>query len=278
MVVRNLRLAIFMGLLFLADHGFAESVRQPTIAIIIDDMGNSFVTGKKLIDLPYPMTFAFLPGRPFTKTLSSQAYLQGKDILLHEPMQNEAGMALGDGGLTLDMSAFQLKTSFEKSLTAIPHVIGINNHMGSVLTTNWQSMNWLMEEVRKHPIFFVDSRTIGSSIAAQAAENHDIPNLSRDVFLDNEQTYQNVQHQFLKLLRIAREKGTAIAIGHPHRVTLDYLALALPKLDRKGISIATVSALWQIKHPGKIMFADRKKAPENIKLASKQPALNDRVN
>jgi len=147
------------------------------------------------------------------------------------------------------MNERQIKSTLIDSFQDIPHMVGINNHMGSRLTTNPIAMRWVMETIRKHPFFFVDSRTSAKTVAADIASSYRIPNLSRDVFLDHEQTRGFIQKQFKKLIKIAKETGTALAIGHPHKGTVEYLTRALTKLDEKGVSIATVSALWQIRHP-----------------------------
>jgi len=239
--------------IFQASTTVADSIHQPTIAIIIDDMGNQYQNGLDLVRLPYPLTLSFLPGRPYTKKLSTLATQHHKEIMLHSPMENSLGLKLGLGGLRENMSEQEIKSTLTNSFKAIPNMIGINNHMGSKLTTKPIIMKWVMEQVKQHPFYFVDSRTSADSVAAQTAEAFHIPNLSRDVFLDHQQTRKFVQKQFLKLIKIAKEKGSAIAIAHPHKVTVDYLSWALPKLDEKGIRLATVSAIWRIQHPHKIM-------------------------
>jgi polysaccharide deacetylase 2 family uncharacterized protein YibQ len=262
---------VFMLSSLVSPYLLAESIKQPTIAIIIDDMGNQYQNGLDLVLLPYPLTLAFLPSRPHTKALSSLAQQYNKEIMLHSPMENQQGLALGIGGLVETMSEYEIKNILSKSFNALPNMIGVNNHMGSKLTTKPKIMKWVMEEVRQHPFYFVDSRTSSDSIAAQTAEAFDIPNLSRDVFLDHHQTRDFVQNQFLKLIKIARIKGTAIAIAHPHKVTVDYLSWALPKLDEKGVRIATISALWHIQNPYKEMhkpqrnlLAHQKKQPNSL--------------
>ena len=242
----------------------AELRQQPTIAIVIDDMGNSLKNGSRLIDLPYPLTLSFLPERRHTLTLIEKAKSKNKEIMLHSPMQNKLGIKLGEGGLTENMSEMQIKQTLRKSFISVPHMVGLNNHMGSRLTTQPKVMNWVMQTVRQHPFFFLDSRTSANSVAAKLARKHGIPNLSRDIFLDHFQTRKFVQRQFIKLVELAKKKGTAIAIAHPHSVTVDYLSWALTKLDEKGISIASASAIWQIQNPGKSMdniFAARNKTP-----------------
>jgi len=246
-----LKLPALLFLLTFSGILFAEFKQQPTIAIIIDDMGNQYENGADLARLPYPLTLAFLPQRPHTLKLSEMAKKYNKEIMLHSPMENTLGLKLGNGGLLETMSEFEIKSTLEQSFNDIPHMVGLNNHMGSKLTTKPKIMAWVMAKVSEYPFFFVDSRTSSDSVAAQTAEEFNIPNLSRDVFLDHKQTRKFIQKQFLKLIEIAREKGTAVAIAHPHKVTVDYLSWALERLDEKGVSIATASAIWHIQNPGK---------------------------
>jgi uncharacterized protein len=241
----------------------ADSVSQPTIAIIIDDMGNHLKTGRQLINLPYPLTLAFLPHRRNTQELARHAHNANKEIMLHIPMANTLGLDLGAGGLTIGMSKLDLTLTLRKAIRAIPYLQGINNHMGSALTQRREEMQWVMEELYNYPLYFVDSRTIASSVAGNTATKNNIPNLSRDVFLDHVQTRKDVHKQFIRLIKVAREKGTAIAIGHPHQVTADYLEWALPRLDKEGIRIATVSGLWEIRNTGQHMFGTRKSYQAN---------------
>lgn len=247
---------LFLLLLLPSLHAWCASAPQPTIAIIIDDMGNHFDNGSQLITLPYPLTLSFLPERKHTHRLSKLARVYNKEVMLHSPMENTLGIALGQGGLTESMSEQQIKKTLAQSLKSVPYIVGVNNHMGSKLTTHPGIMNWVMEELSHHPFYFVDSKTSAQSIAAQSAQKHGIPTLTRDIFLDHEQNQAFIQKQFTRLIDIARKKGTAIAIGHPHRVTIDYLKNTLPKLGEQGISIATISSLWQIKHPAQRMFSN----------------------
>jgi len=244
-----LPVACFFMFILGSSFSLAEQHQTPTIAIIIDDMGHSYEHGVELINLPYPLTLSFLPNRPFTPRLIEMAKFHDKEIMLHAPMQNSFGFGLGYGGLKNDMSEAEIKTTLIQSFEKINHMVGLNNHMGSVLTRDRKAMKWVMEIVSQYPFYFVDSRTSSLSVAANMAEQLNIPNLSRDIFLDHVQDREFIQRQFLKLLDIAMKKGTAIAIGHPHPETIEYLSWALSKLDEKGIGIATVSRIWQIRHP-----------------------------
>lgn len=229
----------------------------PTIAIIIDDMGNDAIQGQRLIEMDQPLTLAFLPYRRHTRTLAESAHAHRKEIMLHAPMANTRRLALGPGGLEADMNKNGITTTLRRALRAVPHVEGVNNHMGSLLTQQIDPMRWIMAELNRYPLYFVDSRTIASTIAADTARKQRIPHLSRDVFLDHKTTPEYVDAQFQKLINTARRNGTAIAIGHPHKVTVDYLEKHLPELDEKGIAVATVSGLWAMRHGNRRMFVDR---------------------
>ncbi len=62
-------------------------------------------------------------------------------------------------------------------------------------------------------LIFLDSKTIGTSIAADIAHQHNVPNATRDVFLDHEETPEFLQKALKNTERVARNHGAAIAIG-----------------------------------------------------------------
>tara|TARA_R110002110_G_scaffold118142_1_gene291834 strand:- start:3111 stop:3944 length:834 start_codon:yes stop_codon:yes gene_type:complete len=228
----------------------------PTIAIIIDDMGHNLHEGKRLANLDQPLTLAFLPYRRHTDTLARLAHSREKEIMLHAPMANTRNFGLGAGGLTSQMDEQSLTTTLRRALQSIPYVRGVNNHMGSLLTQQLRPMDWVMKELYRYPVYFVDSRTIASSVAGDVAAAYQVPTLTRDVFLDHEQTEEFVDKQFRELIRRAKENGSAVGIGHPHTVTVDYLEKHLPLLDEQGIAVATVSGLWAIRNNNRRMFAE----------------------
>jgi hypothetical protein len=253
----------------LAGEKPASRGQLPTIAIIIDDMGHDRIQGERLIALDQPLTLAFLPFRRHTSVLAEMAHSRQKEIMLHAPMANTRLLELGAGGLDPDMSQGELTLTLRRALKSIPHVQGVNNHMGSLLTQQYRPMDWVMAELNHYPVYFVDSRTIASSIAGKVAAAYRIPTLTRDVFLDHEQSEEFVDRQFQLLIKRARENGSPVGIGHPHKVTVDYLEKRLPELDEEGIAIATVSGVWAIRNGNLPMFAEEDKREIRPALAKK---------
>jgi polysaccharide deacetylase 2 family uncharacterized protein YibQ len=217
---------------------------RPVIAIIIDDVGENFQHGRRAIDLPGPLAYSFLPYMDYVQPLAVMAHQHHKEVMLHLPMQAVDGRDIGPGGLTLDMTENELIRTVAADLQAVPYVEGINNHMGSLLTQNPGTMSWLMHAITNHGnLFFVDSRTTEMTVAQQVANENSVPNLRRDVFLDDDLTSRAIAHQFRRLLAVARRQGWALAIGHPHPATLAYLEKRLPRLTRDGVDLVPVSYL-----------------------------------
>jgi polysaccharide deacetylase 2 family uncharacterized protein YibQ len=154
-----------------------------------------------------------------------------------------ADLETGDYFLTSTESADEFSARLNKNLSAFDGYVGINNHMGSRLTTNRKSMDMVMAEIHARGLLFVDSRTVSASVAAESAAAHHVPQVSRNVFLDDEATIVAVRHQLGEVERIAHRDGQAVAIGHPKAATIDALKEWLPTLKDKGFILVPVSAV-----------------------------------
>jgi len=219
---------------------------EPTpvrLAIIIDDLGNSLEKGLDAIALPGNISFAVMPHRKHSITLAKRAGRLGKEVLLHAPMSTINQRALGPGALHEGLNQQQFKDKLRYAIDAIPYVHGINNHMGSQLTTNAQYMLWVMQVLQEKGLFFVDSHTHPGSIAYQTALKTGVNSARRDIFLDNEPNIDHIHQQFKKALSIAQRYGSAIAIGHPYPSTLFYLKEVLPQLTGSQVELHFVSDL-----------------------------------
>jgi uncharacterized protein len=221
----------------------AEISSPPRLVIILDDIGYSLEAGMRAVNLPGEVTLAVLPYTPHGRQLAEAGHAAGKEIMLHTPMSNLGGMDLGPLALTLDLDEPTMSARLRSAIADIPHIKGINNHTGSELTAATEPMRWVMQELRKHDLFFVDSMTTHKSVAAQTAIEFGIPTLRRHVFLDNIAELDAVAAQFEQALSIARRDGLAVAIGHPYPATLDFLEQILPKLQELGVELRPVSAV-----------------------------------
>jgi len=232
------------------------SSKTPTITLIIDDIGDSLRYGLRAVRLPGAVTCAFLPHTPFARQLAVAAHKRHKDVMLHLPMESEDGRYPGPGSITLNMTHSEFLKTLRNDLDAIPYVAGINNHMGSLITRHPGHMAWLMQEINhRGNLYFVDSRTTEATVAQRVAQETGVPNLRRNVFLDNVQSLKAIARQFDHLLALAKRYGSAVAIGHPHPTTLRFLEERLPQLNAEGIQLVSASQMIALKRNAKQRYA-----------------------
>src|SRR5690606_34736556 len=116
------------------NNGAGSHREIATLVIIIDDLGNRLAEGEATVNLPGRLSVAVLPHTSYGKHLARQAHLAGKDVLLHAPMSALDQRPLGPGALTGELTEAEFRDTLTEALAGVPHVAGVNNHMGSELT------------------------------------------------------------------------------------------------------------------------------------------------
>lgn len=212
------------------------------IAIIIDDLGYKLAEGKRAINLANQVTLSIIPFSPHAKKLARFASANHKEVLLHAPMTPMTRRPW-ESGLASDMSKQELFAAVDAMLAEVPDAKGLNNHGGSRFTQDRERMIWLMMALKDRGLFFIDSRTTAATTGTETAHEANIPYNSRDIFLDNELTEEAITRQMDRLVSIAVKTGRAIAIGHPHKETLDVLETYLPLLSKQGVEVVNASML-----------------------------------
>ncbi len=223
--------------------GSVPEAGKPKIAIIIDDMGYHQQIGNSLLALDMNLTFSFLPKAPFTLEQEEQAWQQGRDILVHMPMEaRDSAWDPGPGALYLKFSPEKIRSTVVENLAAVPHAIGSNNHMGSRFTENRQAMHEVLSVLKQRGLFFIDSYTTAQSTGLDEAGKMGIPTARRHVFLDNVQEQDKICRQLEQLVALAKKNGWAIGIGHPNQATLKALTRCREHL-LKNVDIVSVHTL-----------------------------------
>lgn len=237
---------LILGFCVLLSFPFSLPASEPPmVAIIIDDMGNSQEYGLQAAALAGPIACSVLPHTPLARDLAEACHRNGKEVMLHLPMQAaDPAERPGPGVLTLRQNRTELLARLDAAMASVPHASGINNHMGSLLTRHLAQMQWLMSELRtRRDLFFVDSFTTAGSVAWRVAAVNGLPTARRDVFLDNSAEEAAIRGEMERLKAQARRDGFALAIGHPRAETLSVLEFELPRLKAEGIMLVSVDEL-----------------------------------
>ena len=212
------------------------------VAIVIDDIGYHQID-YKLLELPYDLTFAVIPHTTHSNAVAKAAYQKQRDVILHMPMESARRADLSKNALKITMSRSQIEHKLQAAFADVPYAIGVNNHMGSYFTEQADVMDWTLGYIAKRQLFFLDSKTTARSQAGVYAKKHQMPLLTRQVFLDNDRSYQALDKQFKLMIKLAKQHQYAIAIGHPYPETYAYLKKHLATLAAQGIEVVKLSAL-----------------------------------
>jgi polysaccharide deacetylase 2 family uncharacterized protein YibQ len=224
----------------------ADPQGRPMIAIVIDDLGLDRRNADRVVQLPGPLTLAFMTYADDLPAQAQAAHAAGHELFVHVPMQPLDGdLNAGFNVLRPDLPPDELRRRIDWALSRFDGYVGINNHMGSRFTADAPGMAVLFEELRRRGLLFLDSRTTAATVGDAMAARYGVPFARRNVFLDNELSADGVWLQLAQVEKEARRTGAAIAIGHPHDATIEALRAWLPTLADKGFVLVSVSRIVQ---------------------------------
>jgi polysaccharide deacetylase 2 family uncharacterized protein YibQ len=218
-------------------------VKGPRLTFVIDDIGNQRRYENLLAQLNDSVTYAILPGLPYSGHFARAGRRQGAEIILHLPLEALDGRYPGPGTIRSDMSRQEIITMLDRNLADVPYHVGVNNHMGSRGTSDPRLMQILLGEFQKRGLFFLDSYTTAESVIPDITKQLGMPFLRRSVFLDNEDSPELIRERVRELAQSAGASGYAIGIGHYRENTLRVLLEEIPKLRREGFQIVTLAEL-----------------------------------
>ena len=218
---------------------------RPMLAIIFDDV--SFAHDVRNIKaLGIPVTMSFLPP---SKRHPDSAKLAAKEpfYMVHFPMEAMSFSSEEPDTLHVGDSEEKIDARVRKIVQLFPKVRFVNNHTGSKFTADKTSMRELIYALDREGITFVDSRTTAKTAVPAIMKSLHRPYISRDVFLDHKPDVDAVKAQAARAVRIAKKYGYAIAIGHPHKKTLQ--GVAESKALFKDVELVPIDVLVAHMHP-----------------------------
>lgn len=218
---------------------------RPRIAIIIDDLGYDSKLAEKFLSIDAHLTYAILPHSPYRNEVANAARLKGAEVMLHLPMEpyEYPDIDPGPGALLSSMTTDERIAVLEKALDSVPFVSGVNNHMGSKMTSNSEHMNQILSIMKKRGLYYIDSLTTHDSKSRSSARLFHVPFAQRDVFLDHDPQPAIIRSRLNQLVRIAELNGQAIGIAHPYEATYEVLSEMLPGLQKKVQLISASEAV-----------------------------------
>lgn len=218
------------------------------VAIIVDDMGYSLNAINEICSLKKSLTISVLPFSPLAKETAQIAHQNGLEIMLHLPLEainNQEGNDGTEGMIHSEMSETEVIDAVERSLKQVPHISGVNNHMGSKITADVTFMRIILSRLKERELFFIDSRTTRDSVAYEVAQIMGIPSAYRNIFLDIESDEEYIKKKLIEFFELAQKRGQALAICHPTPQTLKVLKENLHLMDKYNLKPVFASKIVQ---------------------------------
>ena len=199
------------------------STGKPRVAIIVDDIGLNKNALQQLLALDMPLTFSVLPYATDSKAIAQKIKTSGRELWLHLPMEPLGNSDPGPDALYANADKDILIKLTRKALIQVPGAVGVNNHMGSRFTQSAPALAGPLQVLKNNRLMFIDSLTSPQSVAYREAKRMGLIAGQRDIFLDHQVSEEAILRQIRNLVSIARNKGQAIAICHPHAATISAL-------------------------------------------------------
>jgi len=218
--------------------------KKPRLVIIIDDVHTRGQI-EAIKKLGLNITPSIFPPYTLSKH-SNQLAKQVSHYMIHLPMESR-NKQFNKQTKTL-MTRFTNEQIVDRVMEIrqlFPHAKYINNHTGSVFTSDYKAMKKLYIALKLEGFVFVDSFTVASSKVNHIAHELGDAYVRRDIFIDNKHTIPYIHHQLKLAVEKAKKKGYAIAIGHPHKTTMQ--ALASAKQILKDVELVYIDDIYRRK-------------------------------
>jgi polysaccharide deacetylase 2 family uncharacterized protein YibQ len=237
------RIAVLIGSLLLV-----STAQAGKLSIVIDDVGYRPHEENAILQMPTAISVAVLPNAPHAHLMATKAHSQGREVLIHMPMAPLSKQPLERDTLQPSMSSEEIQRIIRNAVNNVPYAVGMNNHMGSAMTSSLPGMEKVMQALESYHLYFLDSMTIGNSQASRAAIGTGVKVIKRRVFLDDTANEADIRKQFNRAVELARRNGSAIAIGHPRPATVKVLRQMLPTLPSDIVLVKPSTLLNEPQH------------------------------
>ncbi|MBI9103073.1 MAG: divergent polysaccharide deacetylase family protein [Spirochaetales bacterium] len=220
-------------------------LKKGTLVFVIDDVGNNLDQLDKFLKVPGPIVFAVMPERKYTQESIRRIRAAGKMAIVHQPMEPVGNADPGKGAIFVDMDEDEIRRILDKNFSGTGWVGGINNHMGSRVTTDPDTMRVLLKYLKEKGMFFLDSATNSNLVGKEIALEIGLPYLKRNsMFLDNDSDRESILSAIREGQNTAVKKGHAVMIGHIMTEALADLLIELyPTFMEDGFTVKDLSDL-----------------------------------
>ena len=172
----------------------------------------------------------------------------GHESMIHIPMEpiSYPKNNPGTNAIYVHQSKKEIVRKLEHFIRQLPLCIGANNHMGSLVTTDENVMEIVLQVIKDNNMFFVDSRTSNSSIAYDVAKRMMVPTFKSSIFLDTPDVSKKTMKTKLEQLKnLGKSREKILVITHcATKERYEYLKEFIIRIEKMDFEIVPVSKLF----------------------------------
>ncbi|MDD9916921.1 MAG: divergent polysaccharide deacetylase family protein [Rhodospirillaceae bacterium] len=220
--------------------------KRPKVAIVVTGLGVSFNATESVVGiLPGEVTLAFAPFARKLKDWIDTARGAGHEVLINLPMEPRGYPRDDPGpfGLLTALDTEQNRRRLDWVLSRMTGYVGVTNYMGGRFTANQSAMRPVLREMERRGLMFLDSMETAASAAPKLAPKLRLPFAMNDKVIDRVVSRTAIDAALAEIERIAKARGSAVALAHPYPATVRRLQRWVGGLDEKGLVLAPITAV-----------------------------------
>ena len=157
------------------------------IAYVLGGLGNDYnLTVEAIKTLPSEVTLGFIPYTPNLQALIDMAREYGHETILEIPMESHDFPRLDAGMLALKIqdTPEEYTSKLETLLSRASGYSGVMNYLGSKYILDDKSSVFLLNDLKKRGLYFVENKTIRAGVLSEVAQSNQIPYASSFDIID----------------------------------------------------------------------------------------------
>jgi polysaccharide deacetylase 2 family uncharacterized protein YibQ len=216
----------------------------PRIAVLVTGLGLPGAASPDVLKgLPAQISVAYGAYGRNLQDAVARVRAEGHEVLLQIPLEPENYPNVDPGPHTLitTLPPEENLKRLQWLMSRYTGYVGVTNHMGSKFEVSTESLQPMLEELKRRGLLYVDDGSVQGSKTELVAKTIGLDYSSASVQIDG-QSPAEIAKELAKLESVAKEQGAAIGVVSAKPATIKQLNEWASTLEGKGIVLVPVSA------------------------------------